>query len=448
MKTPDIPADEASRLEELRHLNLLDTESEERFDCIVRTAKRLFDVPIALISLVDENRQWFKSCYGLDATQTDRDISFCGHAIHGDDVFLVTDASKDPRFQDNPLVTGEPNIRFYAGCPIRGPKGHRIGTLCVIDSKPKNVDDEMIRSLSDLGLLIENEIHAKENATIDSLTQVLNRRGFMPMAQQLLNLCSRQDLMATLVYFDLNNFKPINDKYGHGEGDKLLAFFAQTLKATLRDTDLVARLGGDEFIALIIGDDVTNVFSRFNQALTKKPDTFQIDHDISYSHGIVVCKPTEKHDIDHVMKLADLNMYIDKSSSKPNKLILLVDDDPVMRKVLSKRLVTRGYTVEGAESGAEAVDFVSQSIPDAILMDMHMPMVDGEQACIEIRKINGCQDIPIIFLSGSDSDSDMSRAILGGGDLYLSKPIKLDEHYVDLLSLQIDRIIGLRVSSR
>src|ERR1700752_1549332 len=116
MLTPALPADENTRLDTLRALNILDTSPEERFDRLTRLAKRLFGVPIALVNLVDADRQWFKSCVGLSATETPRDISFCGHAILGDDILLVPDAGVDERFHDNPLVTGDPNIRFYAGC--------------------------------------------------------------------------------------------------------------------------------------------------------------------------------------------------------------------------------------------------------------------------------------------------------------------------------------------
>lgn len=109
------PVDEAARLETLHSLSILDTPPEERFDRLTRLARRLFDVPIALVSLVDENRQWFKSHPGLDATQTSRDISFCAHALLADETMVIQDARNDDRFHDNPLVTGQPGIRFYAG---------------------------------------------------------------------------------------------------------------------------------------------------------------------------------------------------------------------------------------------------------------------------------------------------------------------------------------------
>lgn len=157
MLAPGLPADEAMRLRALHELKLLDTSPEERFDRLTRLAKRMFDVPIALISLVDEHRQWFKSRQGLDACETGRDISFCGHAILGQDVLLVTDATKDPRFADNPLVTGAPHIRFYAGAPLHTVDGYRLGTLCLIDSKPRVLTRADIAALRDLADCVESE---------------------------------------------------------------------------------------------------------------------------------------------------------------------------------------------------------------------------------------------------------------------------------------------------
>lgn len=158
MIPPQLPPDEAERLASLRALGLLDTPAEERFDRITRLARVLFDVPIALISLVDADRQWFKSRSGLDAEQTPREISFCGHAILGSDLFEIPDATRDERFRDNPLVAGEPDLRFYAGAPLSAPDGRKIGTLCVVDRRPRELTPAQRAALRDLAACAEREI--------------------------------------------------------------------------------------------------------------------------------------------------------------------------------------------------------------------------------------------------------------------------------------------------
>jgi GAF domain-containing protein len=151
LKAP-IPVDEAARLEKLNRYNILDSAAEQEFDDITLLASQICQTPISLISLVDADRQWFKSRLGIEATQTDRDSAFCGHAIVNDGLFVVADASKDVRFLDNPFVTRSPNIRFYAGVPLKTSRdGSAVGTLCVIDTVPRVLSSEQSRSLEALG---------------------------------------------------------------------------------------------------------------------------------------------------------------------------------------------------------------------------------------------------------------------------------------------------------
>ncbi|WP_313171655.1 GAF domain-containing protein [Massilia oculi] len=141
------PDNEAARLAALYELLILDTPPEERFDKIARFAADEFDMPIVLVTLVDAERQWFKARVGTQVCETGRDVSFCSHAILHDEIMVVEDALQDPRFADNPLVTGAPHIRFYAGAPLALPSGLRLGTLCLIDRRPRTLDP------LDLGIL-------------------------------------------------------------------------------------------------------------------------------------------------------------------------------------------------------------------------------------------------------------------------------------------------------
>ncbi len=148
---------EKRRLAALERLAIMDTASEERFDRLVNIARRFYNTPIALFSLVDEKRQWFKSKHGLEVSETARSLAFCDHAIKQDSVFVIADASKDPRFWANPLVTGQPHIRFYAGMPVREPGGFKLGTLCIIDRVPRNISESELDVLRTLASLIEDE---------------------------------------------------------------------------------------------------------------------------------------------------------------------------------------------------------------------------------------------------------------------------------------------------
>ncbi|WP_217529170.1 ATP-binding protein [Vibrio metschnikovii] len=175
MQIPPLPEEESERQKTLDKTGLLNSGSEARFDRITRLAQQIFSVPIALISLVDRDRQWFKSRQGLDAQQTPREISFCGHAILNSEIFVIENALVDQRFCDNPLVMGAPDIRFYAGAPLHSTKGYRIGTLCLIDSQPRSFSSKQRSMLKDLAATVEALIQAEElsNERLGKLTAQL-----------------------------------------------------------------------------------------------------------------------------------------------------------------------------------------------------------------------------------------------------------------------------------
>lgn len=315
MKAPIVPHDESSRLEILRALDILDTVAEERFDCLTRLAKKLFGAPLALISLVDANRQWFKSCQGLDASETPRDISFCGHAILGTDVFVIEDALRDERFAGNPLVVGEPHIRFYAGVPL-SVDGFRLGTLCVIDTVPRVCADEELGLLRDLAHMVERELTAMRLAIADELTSLSSRRGFLMLASHALDVCKRLDKPAALLFIDMDGFKDINDRFGHAEGDRALVQFSHLLQKTFRDADVVGRLGGDEFAVFL-----TNADSLEARVLAERLSIRVAEHNraddcrgyaIRYSMGCVAYDPRKHDAIQDLLSDGDQSMYDQK----------------------------------------------------------------------------------------------------------------------------------------
>jgi diguanylate cyclase (GGDEF)-like protein len=319
MLAPAKPALEDERMHALHALNILDTQPEERFDRLTRLARRLFDVPIALVSLVDSNRQWFKSCQGLTLTETPRDVSFCAHAILSDQILMIPDAGSDERFQDNPLVTGEPKIRFYAGCPLKVGNGSNVGTLCLLDTRPRVLDAEERGLLRDLASMAEQEIAALQLASIDDLTQLSNRRGFEALAEHALSMCKRMGTPASLLFFDLDQFKRINDTFGHAEGDRALVAFAQVLRRVLREMDVIGRLGGDEFVALLLGSNAAAgdaVIERLQKALTAVNVELQGRYEINYSVGRIEYDPARHDTIKRLLADADGAMYARKQTSR------------------------------------------------------------------------------------------------------------------------------------
>ncbi|TWX65104.1 sensor domain-containing diguanylate cyclase [Colwellia sp. C1TZA3] len=312
MIKPEVPKNEAERLYALRTLKILDSSHEERFDRVTRMAKRMFNVSISLVSIVDEDRQWFKSTQGLDASETPRDISFCGHAINQDGLFIVPDATVDKRFFDNPLVTGAPQIRFYAGCPLKLRQGINIGTLCLIDTKPKDLDEEDQQLLEDLGAMIEQEIKSIQLATLDELTMISNRRGFLTLVDHSLKVCRRNKMSISFIFFDLNKFKLINDDFGHHEGDFVLTTFATIMLDSFRDCDVIGRLGGDEFVAMLSDSDKAKAdiaLERFSTAIQAENDRLNKPYKIKYSAGVRCFEHDTDKSIEAMIQDADAAMY-------------------------------------------------------------------------------------------------------------------------------------------
>ncbi len=178
MQKPPIPSDESSRIRSLQKLNILGTDPEEKFDLITQLSSQVFNVPISLISLVDSERQWFKSKHGLEVEQTSRNTSFCAHAIakpisDGCEqiIFEIEDAQKDERFKNNPLVLGEPFIRFYAGFVLMSRDNYKLGTLCIIDKIPRRLSGFEKESFYNLGMLAQAQLQAYKTGDANTLTK-------------------------------------------------------------------------------------------------------------------------------------------------------------------------------------------------------------------------------------------------------------------------------------
>ena len=312
MKAPEKTNDETQRVSTLKAMRILDTPAEECFDRITRLASIAIGVPISLVSLIDTDRQWFKSNVGLDAAETSRDISFCGHAILNDEIFVVEDTLDDERFVDNPLVTGYPHIRFYAGRPLKAQNGTNLGTLCIIDHKPRMFNVEQRLLLEDFAILVERELSMTQMAMSDELTELWNRRGLLMQSHYHLNIHKRTSRPMTLIFMDLKDFKQVNDNFGHAEGDVALKAFADAMRFSFRDTDILARIGGDEFIVLQYNASErtsTQPLERLQSDLDSWCKQEQKAYNLKFSYGIVEFDPKKHQSVEDILVEADAKMY-------------------------------------------------------------------------------------------------------------------------------------------
>lgn len=239
--------EEDVRLQVLRRYDILDTAPEETFDRLTRIVAAALRVPIAAVTLVDDHRQWFKSRIGLATTETPRSDSFCAHTMLESGAMVVSDATQDLRFNDNPLVVGDPHIRFYAGYPVVSSDGVPLGAVCAIDTAPREISQQELGLLKDLAALVNEQLELRHLASIDGLTGALRRKTFLDMCERELLLGRRGKSPTSCLMIDADHFKSINDRYGHDVGDQVLKALVETLKSGLRATDIVGRLGGEEF---------------------------------------------------------------------------------------------------------------------------------------------------------------------------------------------------------
>ncbi len=318
MKLSSISSEEilesgTARLAALYALDLIEGEPSERFDRIARVASRSLDVPIALITLIDDDQQFFCAAVGTDTSGTSRADSFCTHAIAvSDPVMVVPDTHHDQRFIDNALVIGDPGIRFYAGAPI-STAGQRIGTLCVIDTEPRQITADDIQTLRDLADMVEQELHHTRMAMTDTLTGLANRRAFDASAERFLALGHRRSEPVSVVFADVNGLKLVNDESGHIHGDALLRRAAAALSANTRTADTVARIGGDEFAVLLYGvgaDDAAAIVDNIQHSIALSNELAPAVAPLSVAFGISTSQADD--DVTSLVGRADDAMYESK----------------------------------------------------------------------------------------------------------------------------------------
>ena len=306
---------EVERLNILNQYGILDTPYEEPFERIAALARLIFDTPIVLISLLDENRQWFKSNIGLDVRQTPREQAFCNETIRSDDVLVIADAELDVRTAQNPLVTGQPHIRFYAGAPLVTPEKARLGSLCIIDRQPRRFDEREMAILKSLAGLVMKEMDLRRQTEHDWLTGAASRQAFQNTVERLVEHMAPKSI--GLISFDIDHFKQVNDRFGHVAGDRVLIEVVEVCRGALRDGDVISRLGGEEF-AVLLPDATTNsalvVAERLRQAIenSRRPE---VDVPITASFGVTMLEQSDLGLADPLRR-ADKALYRSKANGR------------------------------------------------------------------------------------------------------------------------------------
>ena len=242
--------DEPGRLAALYRYQVLDTGPERPFETVVSLIEDLLETPICAVNLLDADRQWFKARRGLDVCETARDIAFCNQTIEQAEPLIVPDAAADPRFAENSMVTGEPHIRAYAGVPLVSPDGYQIGTLCAIDTKPRDFAEHEIKLLTKCAKLVVDELELRLQAGTDELTGVMSRRYWMMTVQEEIQRAARNANLLSIAMFDIDKFKRINDTYGHAFGDLVIKSVVNACLEHVRAGSKLGRLGGEEFVLL------------------------------------------------------------------------------------------------------------------------------------------------------------------------------------------------------
>lgn len=326
---------ESERLKALYRLDVLDSKPEESFDRITRLAQSILRMPMVLISLVDRDRQWFKSRQGVAATEATRDNSFCTHTIRGAEPLIVNDAHVDPRFANSPLVVDEPHIRSYFGVPLRTREGYNVGMLCTMDTTVRQLSREQIDILRDLARLVVDELELRMVAAIDSLTGAMSRRYFRDQAKRDIAGARRHKTPLSCAVIDIDRFKSINDTHGHAAGDLALQRLVSICKSCLRRSDYVGRVGGDEFAAIFPDTpqaSALEVAERLQYALSAEVIHLSSGN-IRFTASIGIAAYTDPtKDLEDLLHRADQALYAAKSGGRnrvtcdEERLSILLDD--------------------------------------------------------------------------------------------------------------------------
>ena len=348
MISPDKPTNEVLRMEALHRYRILDSDPERSFEDLTVIARAVCGTSMAAVTLIDAERQWFKSIQGTEASELPRNESMCGHAIlRPQEVMVVEDALRDARFHDNPIVTGAPHVRFYAGAPLITQDGLPMGTLCVFDPQPGQLAPQQADALAALSRqvmlvmelrrfaldirqqMLEREDYEKlladyhqvllaqnadlaEQSRTDALTGLPNRRA-MADALEAAARTREPGRPVCVALLDLDHFKSINDVHGHASGDRVLAAVGALLREHLGGHGMAARYGGEEFVALLPGMDAQAAM-KLCEALRAAVGTLALGFPVTISIGMAMLRGNES--ADQALVRADAALYRAKANGR------------------------------------------------------------------------------------------------------------------------------------
>lgn len=325
------------KLANIHSLDLFYTPLEERFERITRIARRALVAPVAAISLLNEDKQWFKSAAGWGISELPREQAICRLTVEGNRILMIGDTLADPRVAKLPIVAGAPRFRAYAGHPLVDEHGACIGTFCVLDLKPREFTAVDRQTLSDLAALAQRELlsdqltnanaaltsklgMARREALMDPLTHLWNRRGASVLLKAAFANADQRGTPLALALLDLDNFKRINDTHGHQAGDEVLRRVASRLLSTVRGDDAICRLGGDEFLVLMADTDAataSRVAERIRRAITDTPvPTRDGPLSVSVSVGCTIRPPRDATAVEALLERADKALMESKAGGR------------------------------------------------------------------------------------------------------------------------------------
>jgi diguanylate cyclase (GGDEF)-like protein len=325
------------KIANIHSLDLFYTPLEERFERITRIGRRAMQVPVAAITLINEEKQWFKSAAGWGISELPRPHSLCRLTVEENRIVTIADTLQDPRTAQSPIVLSPPRFRAYAGHPLTDEHGNVCGTFCVFDLKPREFTAADRQLLADLAAMSQRELlsdrlsdaHsaltaklsvARRESMMDPLTRLWNRRGASVLLKAAFTAADQHGTPLTLALLDLDNFKRINDSYGHQVGDEVLRKVASRLISAVRGDDAVCRIGGDEFLILMTDTDgatAARIAERIRRTVT---DTSVPTRDgviaVSVSVGFTVRGPHNDSAVEALLDLADQALLQSKSAGR------------------------------------------------------------------------------------------------------------------------------------